>query len=246
MTSLSSIVKGGSVLEHRVKMDGYDKPPVQISVHDPAYGGDELTERRDFILRQAIRKAQHIDSEAGKRADALLDNALKKCQIIMKEAESKGYSDGYAKGLASGAKAAENAAASSLEEIRDLAEVIQSERLALLTEQERDLIEMAFLIAQKIIKKEAARDDELIAGMLEDVVRDNGESVKIYLSEYNKSLDLHIDRKLAGKIQSRLRNAKAGLVQREDTIVVDTDSGLTDISIQVQLDQLKEAIGGAQ
>lgn len=246
MTSLSSIVKGGSVLDHRIKIDGYDKPPVQISVHDPAYGGDELTERRDFILRQAIRKAQHIDTEAGKRADSLIDNALKKCQLIMKEAESKGYADGYAKGLAGGAKAAESAVASSLEEIRSLTEAIQSERQALRTEHEKDLVELAFQIAQKIMKKEAARDEELIAGMLEDVVRENGETVKIYLSEYNKSLDLHIDRKLARKIQSRFKNAKAVLVQREDTIVVDTDSGLTDISIQVQLDQLKEAIGGAQ
>lgn len=246
MTSLSSIVKGGSVLDHRIKIDGYDKPPVQISVHDPAYGGDELTERRDFILRQAIRKAQHIDTEAGKRADSLIDNALKKCQLIMKEAESKGYADGYAKGLAGGAKAAESAVASSLEELSNLTEALQSERQALRTEHEKDLVELAFQIAQKIMKKEAARDEELIAGMLEDVVRENGETVKIYLSEYNKSLDLHIDRKLARKIQSRFKNAKAVLVQREDTIVVDTDSGLTDISIQVQLDQLKEAIGGAQ
>ena len=96
------------------------------------------------------------------------------------------------------------------------------------------------------MKKEAQRDEEFILRILEEVVQENEESVRIYMSEYNKTLDVNIDRTFAERIQKRFKNTKAVLVQTEDTIVVETTSGLTDMSIQVQLGQLKEAVDQAE
>lgn len=243
---MSSIMKGGSFLDPHKKLEGFDKAVLQNSGHDPFFGTDELKERRDFIIRQAIRKAQHIESEAAKRSDALIDNALKKCQHIMKEAEAEGYADGHASGLIHGAKAAESAAQSGLAEVRELIEAIKGEQRDARASQEKDLLEIAFQIARKIMKQEAQRDEDFILRMLEEVVQENEESVKIYLSEYNKSLDLHIDRAVAERIQRRFKGAKVILVQSEDTIVVETANALTDMSIQVQLGQLKEAVDHAE
>ena len=246
MISLSSIVKGGSLLDLREKVDGFDKAVVQGNSHDSIFGMPEVKERRDFIIRQAIRKAQHIDSEALKRGDALIDNALRKCSQIMKDAEAKGYADGYANGLIHGTKAAENTAEASLEDIRKLIEDIKAEQSAARASQEKDMLEIAFRIARKIMKKEAERDEDFILRILEEVVQENEKGVRIYMSEYNKTLDVSIDKTFAERIQKRFKNTKAVLVQSEDTIVVETTSGLTDMSIQVQLGQLKEAVDQAE
>ena len=246
MISLSSIMKGGSFRDLREKVDGFDKAMLQSNGHDPIFGMDEVKERRDFIIRQAIKKAQHIDNEAIKRGDTLIDNALRRCQQIMKEAESKGYADGYANGLIHGTKAAEVAAESSLKEIKNLTEAMKAEQNAAMASQESDMLAIAFQIAAKIMKKEAQKDEDFILRILEEVVAENEENVKIYLSEYNKTLDLHIDRMFADRIQSRFKNTKAVLVQREDTIAVETTKGLTDMSIQGQLGQLKKAVAHAE
>ena len=228
------------------KIEGFNKAAIQNHGNSAIFDIDDVKERRDSIIRQAIRKAQHIDSEAIKRSDALVDSAVRKCQQIMKEAEAKGYADGYANGLMQGTKKAEVVADASLAEIGQLIEAIKLEQSAARASQEKDLLEVAFQVARKIMKKEAQKDEDFILRILEEVVQENEEGTKIYLSEYNKALDLHIDRTFIERVQTRFKNTKVVLIQSEDTIVVETPSGLTDMSIHVQLGQLKDAVAHAE
>ena len=207
-------------------------------------GGQEDTdERRDLIIRQAIKKSQYIDNEAMKRADALIGGAYKKCQQIMLEAEKKGFTDGYARGVAEGEKAAALKAQAGLSEIAAIIETMNAERAGAIVREEQDLLLIAFEIAQKIMKKQAEIDEDAILGMLEEVISENQEELKIILSAYNKSLNVHVDKNIAKRVKAVSKNAKVVIVQGDDVILAETQQGTTDLSVKVQLEQLQEVLG---
>jgi flagellar assembly protein FliH len=244
MISLSSIVKAGSlsmVPGNREQSNNglasvTEMPGMRISQ-------EENGDRREQIIRQAIQKSKYIDNEAMKRADSLIEGAYKKCQQIMLDAEKKGFADGYSRGMAEGQKAATLKANDGLTEIQDLIKAINNERINAIFREEQDLLTIAFEIAQKIMKKQAELDEDAILGILEEIISENPEELKICLSNYNKSLNVHIDKNIAKRIKAASRNTKVVFVQGEDIILAETQSGTTDLSIKVQLEQLQEALG---
>lgn len=204
---------------------------------------EEGGERRDQLIRQAIQKSKYIDNEAMKRADSLIEGAYKKCQQIMLDAEKKGFEDGYSRGMAEGQKAAALKANDGLSEVQDLIKAINNERINAIFREEQDLLTIAFDIAQKIMKKQAELDEDAILGILEEIISENPEELKISLSGYNKSLNVHIDKNIAKRIKAVSRNTKVVFVQGEDVILAETQQGTTDLGIKVQIEQLQEALG---
>jgi flagellar assembly protein FliH len=244
MISLSSIVKAGSlsmVPGNRDESNNGLAPVTEIpGMRTPQ---DESGDRREQIIRQAIQKSKYIDSEASKRADSLIEGAYKKCQQIMLDAEKKGFADGYARGMAEGQKAAAQKAEEGLSELRGIVEDMNTERTNAIIREEQDLLTVAFEIAQKIMKKQAEMDEDAIVGILEEVIFENPEELKISLSAYNKSLDLHVDKNIAKRVKAVSKNAKVVFVQGDDVILAETKTGMIDLGINVQMEQLKEALG---
>lgn len=218
-------------------------PAPQNDYSSTRHSQDEINDRRDLIIQQAIKKSQYIDNEAMKRADSLIEGAYKKCQAIMMDAEKKGFADGYARGLAEGEKAANLKAQTGLAELSALVSGMHAERSAAIVREEQDLLKIAFEIAHKVMRKQAEMDEDAILGILEEVISENQEELKIYLSGYNKTLDLHVDKNIAKRIKMLSKNAKVVIVSGEDVILAETQQGTTDLGIKVQLQQLEEALG---
>lgn len=231
MISLSSIVKAGSFS----KVQRNDR-----NVVSP----DHTSEKRDFIIRQAIKKSQYIDNEATERANTLIENTYKRCHQIMSEAEKKGYEDGYAKGLADGEKDAENKAQAGLNEIYELIETINAEQKEAIKRQEKDLLMIAFSIAKKIMRNQAQMDQDFLLKILGDVILENQESLKIYISEYNKTLDMQMDKNISKRIQNQVKNTKVIMVGGDDVIMAETENGMVDMSLEVQLQKLGDLLNG--
>lgn len=189
--------------------------------------------------------------EGIKSANDLMKSAVKSSKEIRLISKKKGYNEGFSQGhesglsqgLKEGAESAKAQAQEGLNEIQDLVQSLRQERQTALENRKNDLLSVAFEIAKKIMKQQAKCDENLIPEMLEDIILDNKEDLKIYLSEYQKTLDIHIDKEISEKIRKMSKNAKVIILKEDDKMMVETKNGVVDLSLPVQLDQLGKAIG---
>jgi flagellar assembly protein FliH len=203
---------------------------------------DEAKQQKEAIIRQALSKASHIENEARSRADSLIENAMKSSRKIMEDAEKKGYEEGYLRGLVDGASASESAAEEGLLELRGLIDLFKTEQKAELMRNEKEIVEIAFEVARKIMKQHIQADENALLRMMEEIAAENEENCRIYFSEYQKTLDVHIDKSTVKKLRNLARDARLVLIKEEDLIMSEKESGIVDMSVPVQLEQLKKAV----
>ncbi len=245
MISLSSIVKA-NLLTTVPPLAEQSKEPSEISRAEiEQINIEDVNEKKETILRQAITKAKHIESEASLRSESLINSAMKSSREIMNTAEKRGYDEGYLRGLVDGANASERAAEEGLGELRRLLDAMKAERISALEREESDMIKLAFELAKKIMKQHMQVDENAVQKMLEELIVENEGSVKIYMSEYQKSLDVHVDKALAKKLKAISKDAKIVIIKDEDLIMGETESGIIDMSVPVQLENLKKAVDHA-
>ena len=246
MISLSSIVKAKQLTDAPPRpLDNGSTAPEIDRVEIEMTSVSEMNEKKEIILKQALKKAKHIEDEAQVRADALVESAMKSSREIMNVAEKKGYDEGYLRGLVDGANASETAAEEGLHELRRLIELFKVNQNSALERDEKDLMEIAFELAKKIMKQHVQADENAVQKMLEEIVSENQGSLKIYFSEYQKTLDIHIDKAIAKKMRNLTKDAKLVIIKEGDLIMSENEGGIVDMSVPVQLEQLKKAVDHA-
>lgn len=255
MISLSSIVKGNVIYEYPVTSHFLKK------TEDPCLGKsavplldsgwDELQEKarmkewdekKDALLHQATIKSRHMEEEAESRANSLLDSAKKASQLVMEEARTEGYEAGYCRGLEIGIQQAEQEAMEGLLEIAQVAEACKTAQREMMDQQGEEVIELAFVIAEKMLKEQIRQDKELWMKVIEELAQEQEGKGKIFLSEYQKTLDLTLDKPMIKRIKELCGSTKLVIVKEEDIIMAETDSGVVDMSISTQLEQLRQAV----
>ena len=196
------------------------------------------------MILQAIRKSRHIDNEAGKRADEIINLANETSGHIWRAAEKNGYAAGFEQGYSVGRKTSETEGEKALCEIKTIIDTIEEDRNRQLENQRQDMIMLSLEIAKKIMKQQITVQEEAIMKMLEEIILENRSeaSVKICISEYSKCLDLKIDRELTEKIRNMAKNISVTVTKDEDVIMVETSSGIVDISFPTQLEHIRETI----
>lgn len=226
------------------------------------------TEHSDINLES--RDSQLDSVEAMRSANELMKEAIKASQEIKEKSQENGYREGFSQGYAAGKEEgfqdgqqegfqkglkeglhdglnqglaqAEAEIAAKFEEINELLRLIKQERQNALNNQEQDLLDIAFEIAKRIMKQEVQEDQDVFLGIFEDVIHGDEEDLKIYLSENQKTLDLHINKEMAEKLKKLSKKSKVIILKDEDKIVVETNDSVIDMSLPVQLEQLEKAI----
>ena len=74
------------------------------------------------------------------------------------------------------------------------------------------------------------------------MIHGDEEDLKIYLSENQKTLDLHINKEMAEKLKKLSKKSKVIILKDDDKIMVETNDSVIDMSLPVQMDQLVKAI----
>lgn len=243
MISLSSIVKANSVVNTYgpAVLQG-DGPALRETAAPAEALRDPKDRKEEQLLRQTIKKAAHIESEANSRADSIIRTAMKSSREIFREAEEKGYGEGYFRGLTEGAEAAMQAAEEGLEEVKAVAEAFRTAKDEILAREEENLIEIAFELAGKILRQTLRRDPEAAARMLEEIAAENQRGVTISLSERQSSLGITVDKALLDRVRASVEPTKLILLREDDKLMVETDRGMVDLSVPVQMDRLRKAV----
>ena len=133
-------------------------------------------------------------------------------------------------------------AAEYVDELEALAECIRRERIEAVRREEKDLILIAVGAAEKILREQCIVDTSAVSKMLADVVRENDVVLRLYLSEFQHSLELHLDKNITKKIKRFADGLKTVLVKEDDSIMLETDTGIVDASIPSQLAILRETL----
>lgn len=238
MILLSSIVKAKSFYIHS---GGENSSAARVHGSAKTSGNPDMSSER--ILEQAIKKSRHIYDEAVKRANEVVESAREQGESIRMEAEERGYEQGYARGLLDGAEEARKSAEEGLREMEALIFAIRRERMEAIERQEKDLLLIAFEIAKKIMRQQILIDENAIPKMLEEVILEHETGVKILLPEYSKTLDVALEKSIAQKIRNLSKNVKVLVTHNDDLIMAETENGMVDMSIPIQLSQLSEAMG---
>jgi flagellar assembly protein FliH len=215
----------------------------------------------------AESKIDHDDSvEAMHAANELMKEAIRASQEIKEKSQESGYQEGFSQGYATGHEEgfrdgsqegfqaglkeglhegmtqAATEIDNKLQEINELLEVISIERQQALANQEQELLDIAFEIAKKIMKHQVQEDRDLFLKFFDEVIHGDEEDLKIYLSENQKTLDLHINKEMSEKLKKLAKKSKVIILKDEDKIMVETNDSVIDMSLPVQLEQLEKAI----
>lgn len=222
------------------------------------------TIQNEVIVEDRIDHDESV--EAMHAANELMKEAIRASQEIKEKSQETGYQEGFSQGYATGheeglrdgnregfqaglkeglneglAQAAAEIE-NKLQEINDLLEVINTEHQRALDSQEQELLDIAFEIAKKIMKHQVQEDRDLFLKFFDEVIHGDEEDLKIYLSENQKTLDLHINKEMSEKLKKLAKKSKVIILKDEDKIMVETNDSVIDMSLPVQLDQLEKAI----
>jgi len=256
---LSSIVKAKWVSQ-------INTPIVMPVMHQPE---DEVDNEAPLVqnAEAAAEQSSHDESvEAMYAANELMKEAIKASQEIKEKSQETGYQEGFSQGYATGHQEglqdgtqegfqaglkeglnegrteAEAEIGNKLQEINELLEEIKSERQRALDNQQQELLDIAFEIAKKIMKHQVEEDRDLFLQFFDEVIHGDEEDLKIYLSENQKTLGLHINKEMSEKLKKLAKKSKVIILKDEDKIMVETNDSVIDMSLPVQLDQLEKAI----
>ncbi len=256
---MSSIVKAKwvSQIATPVVIPVAVQPEVEVDSNSQTIPNEESAENR----------IDHDESvEAMHAANELMKEAIRASQEIKEKSQETGYQEGFSQGYATGheeglrdgtqegfqaglkeglnegAAQAATEIENKLQEINEMLEVINSERRRALDSQAQELLDIAFEIAKKIMKHQVQEDRDLFLKFFDEVIHGDEEDLKIYLSENQKTLDLHINKEMSEKLKKLAKKTKVIILKDEDKILVETNDSVIDMSLPVQLDQLEKAI----
>jgi flagellar assembly protein FliH len=205
-------------------------------------GRDEATEAVRTMLDDAAAKAKELIRAADEKAGDIVRGAEKQGETIKQDAEAEGFEAGYARGAEEGRRAVETEAAAYINEMESLAECIRRERLEAVYREERDLILIAVETAEKIMRNRCRDDMNAVSNMIGEVIKENEDTVRLYLSEFQNTLELHLDKNIPKKIKRFASGLKTILVKEEDSIMLETETGVVDASIPAQLNIIRELL----
>jgi len=144
--------------------------------------------------------------------------------------------------LVDGANASCTAAEESLDGIKGLIALIKKEKQEFVKREEKNLLDLSFELARKIMKQAIHLDESIVEKMLREIVQENEGQITISMSEYQKTLELKVDRTLAKKIRAFSKESKVIFIKEEDVIMVETENEIIDMSIPTQIEHLKKAL----
>ena len=199
----------------------------------------EAAEKARTIIEDTLKEAEAIRLKALGEAADIMSEAELHAQYVVKKAEDEGYANGFIQGEINGHKKSIDNAAVMISEINSIAEEMKRLKLDAARDMERELICIALEAAGKVMRQQCRVDTGAVSKMLEEVIAETEGVIKIYLSELQNTLEMHLDKSIVKKIRSFAKDLKTVIVSEPDSILLETETGIVDLSIQVQRDAIK-------
>jgi flagellar biosynthesis/type III secretory pathway protein FliH len=206
----------------------------------------ELSRQGDRILGQAKFQAQKIVEDAQAERLRLISDAEK---VGLERGEKKGYDAGIAKGEKIGAEQAREQVAQDLQRLAvawgNALEHFETVRVALFREARLDVLKLAVSIAEKVAKRAIDADEHAAGAQLEAALEmiARPTRLRIACSPADKQL---LESMMPALSQRFAKVASAEIAEdpslSRGSVVVRTDKGDIDASIETQIARVIDAI----
>jgi flagellar assembly protein FliH len=236
MRSLSKVLKDWEIfVEHNPGRKEQKDPAPRFPAQEFL---QEAQEEKERILSLAKDEANQIIRQAEAFSQSLLSQAKETIKADRENARKEGYDAGFSRGTEQG----ENKVKTHLSELCGLLETVESKKEEVLYRHEKDLKDLALLIAKKIIDTELSAGDRAFLSLFKNTVRgfEGQEWVKITVSQQEKNI-LTSQSEL---LKSALRGAKEiEITAKPDaplgTLIIETPHSLVDAGVDTQLGKIK-------
>ncbi len=212
----------------------------------------ELMESRektaDGFIRGICRiPANEADSNAcenNKDVEAEIEKIGKEEKQRIKIAEKDAYDRGFSKGLGEGIDREKRELSFAAESVEKMIGELKMLKEELLKSSEKEIIGLAFLMAEKVIHKEVSADREVILSVLRDAIRNmrdnDGVRIRLNPEDYRYITEAKPD---------FLDNFGDILIEKDEKIgrggaVIETHLGAVDARLDQQLNKIRESLGG--
>lgn len=193
--------------------------------------------------QDAQEEAQRLLMETKRNIDIMTQASAEEGRRLAEEAKNNGYLEGFDQGFSQAMDEFKSVHGPQAKELENLLEQISNFHDEQVAVNERDLTSLAITVAQKIIGQEIKADPRAVTGMLFQTLDANRreESVRITVSP-----DLMpVEAKVSAEVKKLISQIAPGAIIRVDedtepgTCVVETGKGITDLSVDTQLDNIK-------
>ncbi|MCL2033868.1 MAG: FliH/SctL family protein [Oscillospiraceae bacterium] len=209
----------------------------------------EEARQREIALSNvpaAKEEAARILAESQESAAAMILQAEAEGSKIKEDAQSHGYLEGFEKGFkqATDEFTAENNP--KMKGLDDLLEELSNYREEMIARNEKDLLDVVFTVAEKIVGYEIKSEPRTVASMLYKTLDDNRreEYIRITISPDLMPVDAKISEEIKQLIISAAPQAMLYIESDESdgTCYVETDKGITDLSVKTQLNNARKLL----
>lgn len=241
------------VIEERIKKNQVKLLKLQKKIKEVTEKNRQLQEdvlfeakkESELIIKQGQEKAEIIIKQAQEKAEAILTEAKTELDKITQTAQQEAYEKGVKMGKEEGVKAGEEMIKKSLAEIQNVLSEAKHKREEIIQTNQEIIVNLALMIAKKIIKTELATNQEAILKNLNQAfkkVRDK-EKIKVKINPVHLS-------ELEGRKEEFLAQLSGieGIDFEEDNslepggCIIETNFGVIDATISSQLEIVAEAL----
>jgi len=224
-----------------------------IRHHNPATARSALV----LDLGDLKRQAEAVADATRAQADDIIARAQAERDRLLRGAADEGRAAGHAQGLAAGlAEGREAGRAEALKQTKDLVEALAAawsgslaafEKLrdGLLCESRADLVRLAVAIAERVTKRTIDADPRVVEMQLDAALRFVTDPTRLVIRVHPD--DLASAQSVLPELMRRFGESchtrtVADPALARGSVVIDTDKGQVDASIDAQLDRLVEAL----
>lgn len=231
------------VIEDRIKKSQIKLLKLQKEIKETTEKNRNLQEDTLF---EAKEEAERIINQSQEKADEILTKAKTELEGIIETAQQQAHEKGFNEGKEEGIKAGEELIKRALAEIQDVLISAKHKREEIIQANQKIIIELALMIARKIIKTELATNKEAILKNLNQALKKvkDKEEIKVKVNP--------VDLEELGTRKKEFLAQVSGLeginFEEDKNIepggcIIETNFGLIDATISSQLEIVQEALG---
>lgn len=255
MILLSNIIKAEYVVfdnRNKNQVKQIKKPEQQeLNVSTPKENMYEIYNQREIILKEANEEALKIVNLAKRNAQKDIAECKKRgyeegYNAGTEIGKNKGYFEGYETGKINVIEELQAQNDAKLKELTEMLERIEEVKEEIISKYENKISNLAVDIAEKIIRQRIEVKDNVITGIIKNVIKDyrNVEWIKVYISSKDDVISVQADKELINELNKISNDVKFEVSEdlEPGSVIVETTDNLVDASINTQLKNLKEMV----
>lgn len=193
------------------------------------------------LLAKAREQANLIVSQAKAEAEMIVSTAHTEAENLRKLEAERGYKEGYEQALVDARSQGEAIIAEAYHEV----EAARQAKLAYINNQEKEIVELAVLIAEKILQYEVGNKPDVVVKIAVNALNKVRDMSQVVLKVHPQ--DFGLIQAIKPELMGMVKGLRALAVEKDQAVdpggcIIDTGNGYVDARIDAQLAEMRRVL----